>query len=88
MFGKGGFRMGRVFTAVCLVFIVVFISCRVVVFAFGLTWRELVAITKSDHAVDVLGDSFVGVSEFAILGGGDIRIFDGLLVHEVLIDGD
>ena len=49
--------------------------------------HALVAITISDNADDFLGDGFFGASEFSLFGGGDICVFDGRLVHEVLIYG-
>ena len=64
------------------------IVCGVAVLAGGLTWRALETGTISDHADDVLGDGFVRSSEFSLLVSRYIFIFDGHLVHEVLIDGD
>ena len=42
----------------------------------GLNLRALVARTIVDNADDVLGDGFVGASEFFLLGGGYLHVFD------------
>ena len=57
-------------------------------FECGLTWRALTASTISDHDDDIHGDGFVRSIKFSLLGGGDICVFDGRLVHKVLTDGD
>ena len=80
--------MGCVFTAVCLGFIVGLIGCGFVCFLCGLTWHVLSEITISDHANNVIGNGFVGASEFSLLGGGYLCVSDEHLVHEVLIDDD
>ena len=88
MLEERGFNLGSFFTAIFMGFIVGLIVCEVAGFLCGLTWHTLVVITISDHAEDVLGDVFVRASEFSLLGGRDIFIFDGHLFHEVLTDGD
>ena len=88
MLEERGFNLGSVFTAIFLGFIFGLIVCVLAWFFCGLTWHAMVAITINDHADDVLGDGFVRSSEFSLLVGRDIFIFDGHLVHEVLIDGD
>ena len=45
MFEEKGFKLGHVFTAGCLGFLVALIRCRVTEFVCGLTWRAMTAST-------------------------------------------
>ena len=76
MLDKRGFNLGLVFTAVSLGFIVGLIGCGVAGFVCGLNLRALVASNIVDNADNVLGGGFVGASEFFLLGGGYLHVFD------------
>ena len=53
-----------------------------------ITWPALSTVTVINHADNVLSGGFVGAGEFSLLSGGDLRIIDSHMVHEVLKDGD
>ena len=88
MIEEMGFRLVCVFTSIYLGFIVDLIGCEVAGFAYGLTWCAMAASNISYHADDVLVDGFDGASEFSLLSGRYICVFDAPLVHKVLTDGD
>ena len=88
MLEERGFNLGSFFTTIFLGFIFGLIVDGVAGFLCGLIWHAMLAITTSYPADDVLGDGFVRSSEFSLLVGRDIFIFDGHLVHKVLSDGD
>ena len=57
-------------------------------FESSLDWYTLMTSTFRNHDNDVLGDGFVRAVKFSLLGGADLQVLYGCLVHGVLWDGD